>query len=229
MADRELTASLTAFTAELRALTSRLDPGHGWYAAFARRSRAELDDWLGGRELPPWDIIADLLQDLAVGHGLAAAERTGWRIRDRYETAARTQDASPDGRATLARRLGALDHAEREVRQRARLLAGAEERAKEGGDAREAERMAALRLWAEDDEERILTRRAELKARLAAARGAAARNDEARAATAAPAAGEQARAREQVRTGAPAAADGGAANATAPRPRTPDGPGRGSG
>ncbi len=249
MADRELTASLASFTDELRTLASRLDPGQGWYAAFARRSRAELEDWLAGRELPPWDIIADLLQDLAVGHGLAAAERTGWRIRERYETAARAQDALPDGHTTLARRLGALDHAEREVRQRARLLAGAEDRAREVGDARETERMAALRLWAEDDEERIQTRRAELKARLAAARGGATRDEERQAAAAAPAtaAREQLRVREQVPAGAPggapgpatvaggpepataqaAHADGATAYATAPRPRHPDETGHG--
>ncbi|MGP3970083.1 hypothetical protein [Streptomyces sp. 6N223] len=168
MAERELAARMTAFTDELRTVAAGLDPEVGWYAAFARRHRAELDAWLSGRELPPWDALADLLQDYAVLHGFAAAERTGWRIRERYEGAARAWDALPDGRDELLRRLAAAGDAEAEAHARERLLAAAEHNARHAGQAQEAERLAALRLWARDDEERNQARQAELRARLAA-------------------------------------------------------------
>jgi hypothetical protein len=168
MAERELTERLAAFTAELRTVAGGLDPQIGWYAAFAQRSPEELDAWLAGRELPPWDALADLLQDLAVLRGFASAERTGWRLRELYEAAARAQDALPGGREALGRRLTALDQAEREARQRERQLSAAEENARYAGQTQEAERLATLLLWARDDEERVLARRAELHARLAA-------------------------------------------------------------
>jgi hypothetical protein len=179
MAERDLTTRLTAFTDELRTVVAGLDPELGWYAAFARRHRVELDAWLSGRELPPWDALADLLQDYAVQHGFAAAERTGWRIRERYEAAARARDALPDGRDALLRRLAVAGEAEAESHSRERMLAAAEQNARHAGQTQEAERLGALRLWAKDDEERSQARQAELRARIAAIPPRGARTQEA--------------------------------------------------
>lgn len=167
LARQDLAAEMAAFTAELRTVTAALDPEAGWFAAFARRRRAELDAWLSGRELPPWDAVADLLQDLAVLHGSDTAESAGWRIRGRYEASARAQDAQPGGREGLLGRLAELDREEPEVHRRGTRLAEAERSAQFAGRTQEAERLAALRLWVQDDEERIRARRAELRARLA--------------------------------------------------------------
>lgn len=117
-AEWELKARLADFTTGFRSLTAALDPQAGWYAAFARRAGEELNEWLAGRMLPPWDAVADLLQDLAALRGRAAAERTGWRLRERYEAATLALDTLPGARETLTRRLAELEHAEREAGDR---------------------------------------------------------------------------------------------------------------
>ncbi|MGP4111180.1 hypothetical protein ACTWP5_09720 [Streptomyces sp. 4N509B] len=170
----DLAARTAAFVSELQVVTAGLDPSVGWYAAFARRHPEELHAWLDGRTLPPWDVLADLLQDYAVLHGLGAAERTGWRVRERYEAVTRARDALPGGPEALRRGLSAAEAVAREAQQRERLLAAAEGNADRAGQGQEATRLAALRLWAQDDRERAMARQAELRARLAAC-GAVAR------------------------------------------------------
>ncbi|WP_159037283.1 hypothetical protein [Streptomyces specialis] len=166
MAQHDMTARLAAFTTELRAVTHVLDPDDGWFAAFGRRNGEQLQAWLTGRELPPWDAVADLLQDLAGRQGPAAAQQMGQRLRDAYDATTRAEDALPGGRETLTRRLLELDRAQREVETRERQLAAAEETARRTGREFDAERFAALRLWARDDQGRLLSRRAETRARL---------------------------------------------------------------
>ncbi|MGK5533832.1 hypothetical protein [Streptomyces sp. URMC 129] len=166
LAQHDMTACLAAFTTELRTVTQALDPEDGWFAAFARRNGEELRAWLTGRELPPWDAVADLLQDLAGRHGTLAAEQMGRRVRAAHQTAVRTQDALPGSRELLTRRLAEIDRTERELHLRDRQLAAAEDVARRAGQEEDAERFAGLRLWARDDQERMLSRRAEIRARL---------------------------------------------------------------
>ncbi|WP_052851139.1 hypothetical protein [Streptomyces avicenniae] len=173
LARREYAVRLADFTAGLRAVTDVLDPSAGWFAAFGRRAAVDLGDWLEGRTLPPWDAVADLLQDLAVLRGPLESERAGRALRGLYEAAVRVEDAAPDGREALEERAAELDRAERRVRLRQRQLAVAEEEALRAGHAGDAERYAALRLWSQDDEERVVARRAEVRARLAALGGPA--------------------------------------------------------
>ncbi|MCE7081597.1 hypothetical protein [Streptomyces sp. ST2-7A] len=155
-----------AFTAEFRSLVEALDPAAGWFAAFGRRVPGDMDLWSAGRELPPWDVVADLLQDLAARYGAAEAERRGRRIRSRYELARRARDSRPDAREDLTRRLGREDQAEIDAHRHGRELAAAERAARLAGRPEEAERLTALRMWAADDEERARGRRAELRRRL---------------------------------------------------------------
>ncbi|MDB1089237.1 hypothetical protein PJ985_16870 [Streptomyces sp. ACA25] len=159
---------LTTLAAELRGITSALDRETGWFAAFARRSPAELAAWLDGRRLPPWDILADLLLDLADRHGTAAAEQGEQRLRAAYRAALRAQDAAPGARSALARRLDVLAQAEHDARLHGQQLSAAARAAQHGGRAQEADNLGVLRLWAQDDEDRARARRAETEARLVA-------------------------------------------------------------
>ncbi|UCM91043.1 hypothetical protein [Streptomyces marincola] len=165
-AHQDMAARLAALAAELRALTDALAPDTGWYAAFARREGGHIGDWLAGRDLPPWDILADLLQDLAGGQGAAVAERAGLRLRAAYRAAVRAQDALPGSRAALTGRLAELDRAERELADRERQLSLALDAARRAGRTAEAERLAGARLWARDDRQRVRSRRAEARSRL---------------------------------------------------------------
>ncbi|MCK1817194.1 hypothetical protein MTQ13_23425, partial [Streptomyces sp. XM4011] len=165
---REAAAELAAFTDELRAVTAVLDPAAGWYAAFSRRSPDALAGWLAGRKLPPWDVVADLLQDLAVRGGTDAAGRAGQRLRTRYESAARALDGLPQARAVLERAVATADEARRSAASRCARLSDALLLARRVGQGREVERLAAQRLWARDDEERARARGTALRARLAA-------------------------------------------------------------
>ena len=224
MMEREWTDRLTAFTSELRALTEVLDPSAGWFAAFNRRNGGELTAWLTGGALPPWDAVADLVQDLAVLRGTVAAEGVARRLRSRYEAAVAAGDALPGGREALSALLAELDRAAGELEGRLRMLAHAGESARRAGQRAEAERLAALAEWARDDQERVLTRRSEAHARLAAitGRGHAAPRPPAGAGTAPPGtarpgAGQRAGASTGPSTGSgaaagPATADPGAPN-----------------
>ncbi|NJQ17515.1 hypothetical protein HCN52_21905, partial [Streptomyces bohaiensis] len=159
---------LAAFTVELRALTAELDPGAGWFAAFARRAPAELETWLAGLDLPPWDVVADLVQDLACGAGPRAAREREERLRTGYAAAAAAQDGRPAARDDLLRRVGLAEHAAREAVERGHRLAVAEQSARSAGHGQEGDRLATLRMWAEDDGARHRARLAELHARAAA-------------------------------------------------------------
>ncbi|WP_159029729.1 hypothetical protein [Streptomyces marincola] len=165
-AHQDMAARLAALAAELRALTDALAPDTGWYAAFARREGGRVGDWLAGRGLPPWDILADLLQDLAGGQGAAVAERAGLRLRAAYRAAVRAEDALPGSRATLTGRLAELDRTEQELADRERQLSLALDAARRAGRTAEAERLAGARLWARDDRQRVRSRRAEVRSRL---------------------------------------------------------------
>ncbi|MQS07020.1 hypothetical protein FNX48_007490, partial [Streptomyces sp. IF17] len=157
---------MSAFAAEFRSLVEALDPTTGWFAAFGRRVPEDMDAWSAGRELPPRDVVADLLQDLAARYGAGEAERRGRRIRSRYELAQRARDSRPDAREDLTRRLGREDQAEIDAHRHGQELAVAERAARLAGRHDEAERLTALRLWAGDDEERARGRRADLRRRL---------------------------------------------------------------
>ncbi|MDT0266365.1 hypothetical protein RM844_08660 [Streptomyces sp. DSM 44915] len=168
MMEREWSDRLAAFTSELRALAEVLDPSAGWFAAFHRRNGAELAAWLAGRTLPPWDAVADLAQDLAVLRGEGPARTAAGRLRAGYEAATAARDALPGGRAALTGLLADLDRAADELAARLRMLTHAADSARRAGQPAEADRLAGLAEWTRDDQERVLTRRAEAHARLAA-------------------------------------------------------------
>ncbi|MFD5544936.1 hypothetical protein ACFWIJ_45910, partial [Streptomyces sp. NPDC127079] len=69
----QLPGRMREFANYLDGLLARLDQGGGWCAVFWRRDPDGMLACLGGREVPPWDVVTALLQDFAAAHGPEAA------------------------------------------------------------------------------------------------------------------------------------------------------------
>lgn len=156
----------TGFTEWLARLTAVLDPGAGWYGVFLRRDAEGLRACVAGTELPPWDVVEALLQDLAALRGPDAADAELPRARALHTRAAAARDRRPGGRPALRGRRAAME------RERDRAAAGADRvsvllgTVAEG--SAEAARLAGELAWLRDDHARASARLVELDARLAA-------------------------------------------------------------
>ncbi|MFJ9733931.1 hypothetical protein ACIRUL_21750 [Streptomyces sp. NPDC101171] len=173
MAVEQLPAHVREFANYLDGLLGRLDQGGGWCAVFWQRDPEGMRACLDGRELPPWDVLESLLQDLAAAHGSAVATAEREHARALHAAAASAYDTLPGARDALGDRLDVMLREQRYAAERrselTRRLTAATSR----------EETEALRLdlaWAHDDHDRATARRAELEARLsrldAGARGA---------------------------------------------------------
>ncbi|MGW2277878.1 hypothetical protein [Streptomyces sp. NPDC001770] len=138
-------------------LAARLDPGSGWYGVFTRRDPAGMRACFEGVEIPPWDVVESLLQDLAASYGTQRAEQESVRAASLYAASAAAHDRRPGGRQELHQRL--------ELMAREREEAARRVRAAEAGGA-QPDRQALA--WAQDDHRRASARCAELRSRLAA-------------------------------------------------------------
>ena len=163
MAVDQLPGQVREFANYLDGLLARLDQGGGWCGVFWQRDPDGMQACLSGREVPPWDVVEALLQDLAAeyGHGVAAQEKE--RARALHAAALAAFDARPGSRDALSDRLDVMLREQKYAAERqselGRLLNSAGTR--EGADA--------LRLdlaWAHDDHERATARCAELRARI---------------------------------------------------------------
>ncbi|KOV99498.1 hypothetical protein ADK65_17720 [Streptomyces sp. NRRL B-1140] len=168
MAADQLPAEVGEFVTYLNGLQTRLDPSGGWCAVFWRRDPDGMRACLDGREMPPWDVVEALLQDLAAQHGPGSAGPETDRARALHATALAAYDARPGGRDALGDRLDVMLREQKYAAERqaalARRLAAATTR----------EQADALRLdlaWARDDHERAGARCAELRARMACVDG----------------------------------------------------------
>ncbi|MFF1910974.1 hypothetical protein ACFVYE_04845 [Streptomyces sp. NPDC058239] len=146
------------FTQYLRDLVALLDPGSGWYGVFCRRDPAGMRACLDGAEIPPWDVVESLFQDLAAVRGTAYVQRGSLRAAELYSASVAAHDRRPGGRQVLVERLELMLREQRYAAQRLRA-AGAG-----GGTTPDAEEVA----WARDDHERATARCTELRRRLAA-------------------------------------------------------------
>ncbi|WP_030896749.1 hypothetical protein [Streptomyces sp. NRRL S-474] len=162
-ADR-LPSEVREFAHYLDGLLSRLDPSGGWCAVFWQRDPEGMRACLDGRELPPWDVVEALLQDLAGQYGPGGAGPESERARSLHASALAAYDALPGARDALGDRLDVMLREQKYAADRradlTRLLASATTR----------EQAEAVRLdlaWAHDDHERATARCAELRARLA--------------------------------------------------------------
>lgn len=162
MAVDQLPGRVREFANWLNGLMARLDQGGGWCAVFWQRDPDGMQACLEGREVPPWDVVEALLQDLATEYGSDAAISEAERARALHAEALAAFDARPGGRDALGDRLDVMLREQRYSAERqaqlGHLLATAT--TQEAADA--------IRLdlaWARDDHERATARCAELRAR----------------------------------------------------------------
>ncbi|WP_033279425.1 hypothetical protein [Streptomyces sp. NRRL F-525] len=163
MAVDQLPGQVREFANYLDGLLARLDQGGGWCGVFWQRDPDGMQACLGGREVPPWDVVEALLQDLAAEYGHGVASQESERARALHAAALAAFDARPGSRDALGDRL--------DVMLREQKYA-AETQAKLGrllNTATTQEAADALRLdlaWARDDHDRATARCAELRARI---------------------------------------------------------------
>lgn len=160
MTVRQLPSEIQAFARYLVELTARLDPRQGWYAVFLRRDPQGMRACLHGSELPPWDVVDSLLQDLGPGHGAQSAH-----AEELHAAAAAVHDLLPGGRETLEQRLGSMRRerlrAQGRVEEVLRLLPG------HAAGSGEEEHLLRELAWARDDHTRAVRCVGELQSRLA--------------------------------------------------------------
>ena len=163
MAVDQLPGRVREFANYLNGLRARLDQGGGWCAVVWQRDPEGMQACLAGREVPPWDVVAALLQDLATGYGTEVAAREAGQVRRLHTEALVAYDTRPGAREDLGDR---LDVTLREQRYAADRLAQLG-RALDTAHAREAAEALNIDLaWARDDHERAVARSAELRARM---------------------------------------------------------------
>ncbi|MEU3885721.1 hypothetical protein [Streptomyces sp. NPDC029041] len=164
MAADQLPADIGEFVTYLNGLLARLDPSGGWCAVFWRRDPDGMRACLDGREMPPWDVVEALLQDLAAQYGPGRAGPETDRAHALHTTALAAYDARPGGRDALGDRLDVMLREQRYAAERQAALA------RRLATATTREQADGLRLdlaWARDDHERAGARCAELRARMA--------------------------------------------------------------
>ncbi|SEC79135.1 hypothetical protein [Streptomyces melanosporofaciens] len=165
MASGQLPAEVEEFARYLRALTRRLDAGTGWYGVFALRDPEGLRACLDGLEVPPWDVVQSLLQDLSTQRGADAAQEAAARAATLYRASVAAHDTGPGSREALRDRLDGMLREQRSAARRERDLQAAISAAEGAADR---ERLGAELAWAYDDWRRATARTEELHARLIA-------------------------------------------------------------
>jgi hypothetical protein len=143
---------------------SALDQGTGWCAVFVQRDPDGMRACLDGDEVPPWDVVEALLQDLQAQHGTGPAGDARVGAQRLHQAAVTAYDAHLGGRDMLLSRLDVMLC----ERQNAAQRAGELETVLQGAaPSAEAERLAAELAWVRDDRARAAARCEELMARLA--------------------------------------------------------------
>ncbi|NIY69107.1 hypothetical protein [Streptomyces malaysiensis] len=161
----QLPPEVEEFARYLRALTRGLDAGTGWYGVFALRDPEGLRACLDGLEVPPWDLVQSLLQDLSAQRGPQIAEDAAARAATLYRASVAAHDAGPGAREALQGRLDGMLRQQHNAASRERDLRAAVSAAE---DTATRKRLAADLAWAHDDWQRATARTEELHARLAA-------------------------------------------------------------
>ncbi|MER6735786.1 hypothetical protein [Streptomyces puniciscabiei] len=158
-----LPGGVREFASYLDGLLARLDRGAGWSGVFWQRDPDGMRACLDGREVPPWDVVEALLEDLAAAYGSAAAAAERERARALYRAALTAYDARPGARDALLDRLDVMLREQRYAAERhselARLLSAA-------SVPEDADSLRLDLAWAQDDHDRATARCAELRSRL---------------------------------------------------------------
>ncbi|WP_330336988.1 hypothetical protein [Streptomyces sp. NBC_00557] len=164
MAVERLPGGAEEFAGYLDGLLARLDQDGGWSGVFWRRDPDGLRACLDGREVPPWDVVEALLEDLAAAYGPAAAAAERERARALHRAALTAHDARPGAREAL---LARLDVMLREQHRAAERRAALTRRLSLPASTAEAESVRLDLAWTDDDHARATARCAELRSRIA--------------------------------------------------------------
>ncbi|MGW3244646.1 hypothetical protein [Streptomyces sp. NPDC001070] len=171
----QVTASVSEFAQYLRGLAAAAGDSPGWFAVFAERDPDGVRAYLDGADVPPWDVVLALLQDVAAVRGTHLGEAVVAPARQLHAAAVAAHDAAPGGEAALRARLDALLGERQYTVVRERDVA---EALRSAATPAEAERLANDLAWARDDRERAVARCGEVQARLDAVRSRPAFLDE---------------------------------------------------
>ncbi|MFD3381517.1 MULTISPECIES: hypothetical protein [unclassified Streptomyces] len=163
MAVEQLPGQVREFAQYLNGLLSRLDQGGGWCGVFWQRDPEGMRACLDGTEVPPWDVVQALLQDVAAEFGDRAAAQESDRARALHGASLAAYDARPGGRDALGDR---LDVMLREQRYAAERLSELGRSLRTATDRDEAESYRVDLAWARDDHDRATARCAELRSRM---------------------------------------------------------------
>ncbi|MEU2582459.1 hypothetical protein ABZ612_05750 [Streptomyces avermitilis] len=163
MAVEQLPRQVGEFARYLNGLLARLDQDGGWCGVFWQRDPDGMRACLDGWEVPPWDVVEALLQDLATEYGPGAVAEEAERARSLHAASLAAYDARPGGRDALGDRLDVMLREQRYAAERqaelGRLLPSA-------GSHEEADSVRLDLAWARDDHDRATARCAELRRRM---------------------------------------------------------------
>ncbi|MCX4578526.1 hypothetical protein OHB41_36155 [Streptomyces sp. NBC_01571] len=163
MAVDQLPGEVREFACYLDGLMRRLDQGGGWCGVFWQRDPDGMRACLDGWEVPPWDVVEALLQDLGAEYGGGAAAQEAPRARSLHGASLAAFDARPGGRDALGDRLDVMLREQRYAAERRtelnRLLG-------EAATPQDADSVRLDLAWARDDHERATARCVELRHRM---------------------------------------------------------------
>ncbi|MEU0686272.1 hypothetical protein [Streptomyces uncialis] len=164
MSVHQLPEQIREFAVYFNNLLARVDQAAGWCGVFWQRDPDGMRACLEGREVPPWDVVEALLQDLAADQGARVARMETARARALHAASLSVFDTRPGGRDVLGERLGVMLGEQRYAAERrlelGRLIGTA-------ASPQEADEYRRDLAWAQDDHERATARCGELRARLA--------------------------------------------------------------
>ncbi|MGI5193749.1 hypothetical protein ACQEVY_08925 [Streptomyces sp. CA-288835] len=163
MAVDQLPGQVREFAQYLKGLLTRLDQGGGWCGVFWQRDPDGMRACMDGWEVPPWDVVEALLQDLAIAYGDRAAAQETERARALHQASLAAYDARPGGREALGDRLDVMLREQRYAAERQVELTHA---LRTAASREEADSIRLDLAWARDDHERATARCAEIRSRM---------------------------------------------------------------
>ncbi|MFD5520757.1 hypothetical protein [Streptomyces sp. NPDC127066] len=159
----QLPEQVLEFAWYLNGLVERLDRSGGWCGVFWQRDPDGMRACLEGQEVPPWDVVEALLQDVLAQYGERAAAQETARARTLYAASLAAYDVRPGAREALGDRLDVTLREQRYAAERQAELSGRLPSAVSRG---EAEAIRVDLAWAQDDHARATARCAELRHRM---------------------------------------------------------------
>ncbi|SFF64849.1 hypothetical protein [Streptomyces mirabilis] len=163
MAVEQLPGQMREFASYLSGLMKRLDQDGGWCAVFWQRDPDGMRACLDGWEVPPWDVVEALLQDLAAEQGPQIAAQEAQRARSLHGASLTAYDGRPGGRDALGDRLDVMLREQRYAAERQTELS---RQLHAATTQEEADTVRLDLAWAHDDHERATARCVELRHRM---------------------------------------------------------------